>query len=51
MLTAKNKSKDTINGLNAGANDYLAKPFHVGELLAQLRALSRHINTSNPSSL
>lgn len=49
ILTAKNTADDTINGLDLGADDYLAKPFHMGELLARLRALSRrsgHITTT-----
>lgn len=41
ILTAKNTSDDTIRGLDLGADDYLTKPFHMGELLARLRALSR----------
>ncbi|MGL4624450.1 MAG: response regulator transcription factor [Culicoidibacterales bacterium] len=41
ILTAKNTSDDTIRGLDLGADDYLTKPFHTGELLARLRALSR----------
>jgi DNA-binding response OmpR family regulator len=41
ILTAKDTVEDRIHGLDAGADDYLVKPFEIGELLARLRALSR----------
>ena len=41
MLTAKGETQDKVDGLNAGADDYLAKPFAFAELLARLKALSR----------
>jgi DNA-binding response OmpR family regulator len=41
MLTAKTQDRDIIEGLNAGADDYLAKPFSFDVLLARLRALLR----------
>ncbi len=41
MLTARAEVSDRIEGLDAGADDYLVKPFDFGELLARLRALSR----------
>ena len=41
MLTAKGEVDDKVNGLNAGADDYLAKPFAFVELLARVRALIR----------
>ncbi|MBW4623365.1 MAG: response regulator transcription factor [Cyanosarcina radialis HA8281-LM2] len=41
MLTAKDRMEDKITGLDAGADDYLVKPFGMGELLARLRALQR----------
>ncbi|MDQ0231818.1 response regulator transcription factor [Metabacillus malikii] len=41
MLTAKDSIQDRIDGLDAGADDYLVKPFEIDELLARLRALSR----------
>ena len=41
MLTARDAVPDRIDGLDAGADDYLVKPFDVGELRARLRALLR----------
>jgi DNA-binding response OmpR family regulator len=41
MVTAMNGINDRIDGLDAGADDYLVKPFDIGELLARIRALSR----------
>src|ERR687888_585651 len=41
MLTARDDVSDRIRGLDAGADDYLVKPFDFGELLARLRALIR----------
>nr|WP_263323648.1 response regulator transcription factor [Neobacillus sp. Marseille-Q6967] len=41
MLTAKDTVEDRIEGLDSGADDYLVKPFEIGELLARLRALTR----------
>ena len=44
MLTARDAVADRIDGLDAGADDYLVKPFDVGELKARLRALMRRSN-------
>ena len=41
MLTARDAVADRIDGLDAGADDYLVKPFDVGELKARVRALMR----------
>ena len=41
MLTARDAVEDRVTGLDAGADDYLVKPFEVAELLARLRALGR----------
>src|SRR3989442_1688558 len=41
MLTARDTTEDVVRGLDAGADDYLAKPFKFDELLARVRALVR----------
>lgn len=46
MLTARTAQEDRITGLNAGADDYLPKPFGAGELLARIRAVLRRIEKS-----
>lgn len=46
MLTARDALQDKVDGLEAGADDYLLKPFHFDELLARLRALLRRPNTA-----
>ena len=45
MLTAKDTVQDRIQGLDAGADDYLVKPFNLDELLARIRALLRRTQT------
>jgi len=51
MLTAKAEIDDKVNGLDAGANDYLAKPFEMKELLARIRALLRTHSEQTTSTL
>jgi DNA-binding response OmpR family regulator len=43
MLTARSQEADKIRGLDAGADDYVTKPFSVGELTARMRALLRRV--------
>lgn len=51
MLTAKGETDDKVDGLDAGANDYLAKPFEMKELLARLRVLLRTHSMQTSSTL
>ncbi len=51
ILTAKDKPKDKVDGLNAGADDYLTKPFGFEELLARVRALLRRRGDMVPTVL
>jgi two-component system response regulator MprA len=52
MLTAKDDIKDRVTGLDAGADDYLVKPFQMDELMARVRALFRRSTpTSRPEIL
>jgi two-component system, OmpR family, response regulator len=51
MLTAKDAVEDRIEGLDRGADDYLVKPFSLGELLARLRALARRGPVERPAVL
>jgi len=48
MLTAKDRVEDRVTGLNAGADDYLAKPFSTEELLARVRARLREHHPRSP---
>jgi two-component system OmpR family response regulator len=51
MLTARDRVADRIAGLDAGADDYLVKPFAFGELVARLRALIRRGSVERPTVL
>ncbi|WP_414550751.1 two-component system response regulator RppA [Anabaena sp. CCY 0017] len=51
MLTAKDSMEDKVTGLDAGADDYLVKPFGMAELLARLRALQRRSPQFQPQKL
>ncbi len=48
LLSALNQADDKVTGLNAGADDYLGKPFNLDELLARLHALSRRTTPGAP---
>src|SRR4051794_4234099 len=51
MLTARDAVADRIDGLDAGADDYLIKPFDLGELKARIRALLRRSGNGDPDAL
>lgn len=51
ILTARNTVYDKVNALDEGADDYLAKPFDMEELLARIRVLARRVGISAKNSL
>ncbi len=51
MLTAKDTIHDRVQGLDAGADDYMVKPFDLDELLARIRALMRRAQPNRPKVL
>jgi DNA-binding response OmpR family regulator len=51
MLTAAGALEDRVEGLGLGADDYLPKPFHIAELIARIRALSRRSRNALPPLL
>ncbi len=51
LLTAKDEINDRVAGLDAGADDYIVKPFSIEELLARIRANLRRTNETDPDEL
>src|SRR5262245_4135521 len=51
MVTARDAVRDRVHGLDAGADDYLTKPFSLEELLARIRALTRRPAAERPAVL
>ncbi|MEM7567520.1 MAG: response regulator transcription factor, partial [Pseudomonadota bacterium] len=51
LLTARDRWSDKVQGIDAGADDYVAKPFHMEEVLARLRALTRRAAGQADSTL
>src|SRR5205809_846040 len=50
VVSARGKEQDKVVALDAGADDYLTKPFGVGELLARVRVALRHLAAANPET-
>ncbi|MBW2056602.1 MAG: heavy metal response regulator transcription factor [Deltaproteobacteria bacterium] len=51
FLTAKDRERDIVKGLNLGADDYMVKPFSINELLARVRAVLRRMKAEGGSRL
>jgi DNA-binding response OmpR family regulator len=51
MLTARSQESDKIRGLDAGADDYVTKPFSVNELIARIRAIFRRAARATPGTV
>src|SRR5579863_6929710 len=50
MLTARSQETDKVRGLDAGADDYVTKPFGVNELIARMRAIFRRASRPSPAA-
>ena len=48
MLTARSETQDVVTGFDAGADDYLRKPFEIPELLSRVRALLKRTEHDRP---
>ena len=51
LLTAKSEIDDRVTGLDAGADDYLTKPFAIKELIARVKSLTRRMDTYSPKNI
>ncbi len=51
MLTAKDTISDRVQGLDAGADDYIVKPFRMPELLARIRSIQRRLSSQTPPKI
>lgn len=51
LLTARDAVMDKVTGLDTGANDYVTKPFHIEELFARIRALTRTARNTNDGAI
>ncbi len=51
VLTARGSNRDVVSGLERGADDYLSKPFNLGELAARVRAVLRRAKPESPAAL
>ena len=50
MLTARSQETDKIRGLDVGADDYVTKPFSIGELVARIKAIFRRLHRAPPAN-
>ena len=51
LITARDAIIDRVSGLEAGADDYIVKPFAIEELLARIRAVLRRVEVSEPNRI
>ncbi|MHC1781237.1 MAG: response regulator transcription factor [Anaerolineaceae bacterium] len=51
IISAKNRKEDVISGLQIGADDYITKPFHPGELVARIHSIIKHHPTKKPKTV
>lgn len=49
VVSARDQDNEKIKALDAGADDYLTKPFSINELMARIRVILRHSNQAEPS--
>jgi DNA-binding response OmpR family regulator len=49
VVTARSDARSRIHGLNLGADDYIVKPYHVGELVARIHAVTRRVRPADPA--